>query len=264
MLGKLLKYDLKWIMKLLIIFYVLALSFAVIGRGLVEIENSPIFNVIGQVFIGASISMMFSVLINTLMRVWVRFIRNSYKDESYLTHTLPVSKKTIYLAKILSAIISMITSGIVILASLAICYYSEANIEFIKSAVEMMATSYNSTVVGFILTLFIILVLEAIFALLAGYMGIILGHRANNKRMLKSVIYGFAVFMIPSIITLIILFVIGLFNPEVMNLFFSNNSMPELNVIKTVLYAGIALYVAYIAIYYVISTKLFEKGVNVE
>ena len=64
MLGKLLKYDLKWIMKLLIIFYVLALSFAVIGRGLVEIENSPIFNVIGQVFIGASISMMFSVLIN--------------------------------------------------------------------------------------------------------------------------------------------------------------------------------------------------------
>ena len=49
-----------------------------------------------------------------------------------------------------------------------------------------------------------------------------------------------------------------------MNLFFSNNVMPELDVIKTVLYAGIAMYVAYIGIYYVISTKLFEKGVNVE
>ena len=34
MLGKLLKYDLKWIYKLIVIYYGLALVFALIGRGL--------------------------------------------------------------------------------------------------------------------------------------------------------------------------------------------------------------------------------------
>lgn len=46
MLGKLLKYDLKWTYKPLIVFYILALIFAVLGRGLTEIENSLILNIV--------------------------------------------------------------------------------------------------------------------------------------------------------------------------------------------------------------------------
>ena len=34
------------------------------------------------------IGMIINSLINGLMRSWVRFINNVYKDESYLTHTL--------------------------------------------------------------------------------------------------------------------------------------------------------------------------------
>ena len=43
MLGKLLKYDLKWIYKVVGIFYILSLIFSVIGRALNEIENSLVF-----------------------------------------------------------------------------------------------------------------------------------------------------------------------------------------------------------------------------
>lgn len=43
--------------------------------------------------------MIVSSLINGLMRSWVRFITNIYKDESYLTHTLTIEKKDIYLSK---------------------------------------------------------------------------------------------------------------------------------------------------------------------
>ena len=39
MLGKLLKYDLKWTYKLLIVFYLLAIFFAILGRILTDIEN---------------------------------------------------------------------------------------------------------------------------------------------------------------------------------------------------------------------------------
>ena len=82
MLKKLLKYDLKWNCKNLIVFYVLAIFFAVVGRGLSEIENSFILNIIGKICIGTSIAMIVNALINNLIRVWVRFSRNVYKDES--------------------------------------------------------------------------------------------------------------------------------------------------------------------------------------
>ena len=39
MLGKLLKYDLKWVYKVVVVFYILAFIFSVIGRGLSTIKN---------------------------------------------------------------------------------------------------------------------------------------------------------------------------------------------------------------------------------
>ena len=124
MLGKLLKYDLKWIYKVIVIFYILSFVFSIVGRCLNTIENSVIFSVVTKISYGIAISMMINSLVNCLMRLWARFIKNLYKDESYLTHTLPVEKKTIYLSKVLSAIISIFTTTIVILACLFICYYS--------------------------------------------------------------------------------------------------------------------------------------------
>jgi len=264
MLGKLLKYDLKWVYKPLIVFYLLALIFSIIGRGLTEIENSFIFNIVGKICIGAAIAMIVNVLINNLMRVWVRFIRNMYKDEAYLTHTLPVRKSTIYLSKILSAIITMITSSLVILLCIAICYYSKENLEWLKQAVEFMANAYDSTVISFVMTILIVLFLELLFALFAGYIGIILGHKSNNMKMVKSVIFGFISYMIPSIVTLIGLYILGFFNVEVMNLFNTVTETLSIDAMKSVLYAGMVMYVFYIVIYYFIGKKQIEKGINVD
>ncbi len=263
MLGKLLKYDLKWTYKPLVVFYILGTLFSILGRAFREIENSLIFNIIGQICTGASIAMIINVLINNLMRVWVRFIRNIYKDESYLTHTLPVEKKTIYLSKILSAIITMFTSTLVILICLLISYYSKENIEWLKNAIEFMANAYDSTVISFMATVIVTLFAEILFALFSGYLGIILAHKSNNLRIVKSVIYGFIAYMVASAFSLAGIYIIGLFNPNVMNLF---NTVETLNVnaIKTVLYGGIAMYTAYIVLYYFIGKRQFEKGVNVE
>ena len=104
MLKKLLKYDLQNIYKVLIIFYSLSLFFALLTRIFLNIENSFIMNIIGQICNATTISMIFNILINNLLRLWVRFKNNFYGDESYLTHTLPINKKTLYLSKTLTAI----------------------------------------------------------------------------------------------------------------------------------------------------------------
>ena len=263
MLGKLLKYDLKWIYKPLVVFYILSLFFAVLAKVFQQIENSLIFLVIEKICSGIVISMVINILINNFMRIWSRFIKNIYKDESYLTHTLPVSKGEIYISKILSTIITMITSSIVILICLAICYLNSENIEFLKSSIEATAVYFNSSVFSFLITIVITIFFELLFAVFAGILGIILGHKSNNMKMLKSIILGFVSYMVPSALTLVGIFVIGLFNSEVMDLF-NNLVVYSTEAIKTVLFGGIAMYAAYITVYYFLGKKLLQKGVNID
>jgi len=263
MLKNLLKYDLKWTYKGVIVFYILSIIFSLLGRVLTEIENSLILDIIGKICIGTAVAMVVNILINNLIRVWARFTRNVYKDESYLTHTLPVEKKTIFLSKVLSAIITMLTSAFIIVICVAICYYSTENIEFLKTALEFVASTYNSTVVAFLLVVSVVFFLEMIFALLAGFLGIIIANKSNKLKTLKSVIFGFLAYMLPQTLTVIILFILGLFNPDIMNLFNTTNIV-DVETIKSILYVGIVIYVVYIISYYFIGKKLFEKGVNVD
>ena len=74
MLKKLLKYDLKNINKVLIIFYSLSITFAVITRLLFLIKDSFIMNILAQISSVITISMMFNIVINNIMRLafWIQ------------------------------------------------------------------------------------------------------------------------------------------------------------------------------------------------
>ena len=100
-------------------------------------------------------------------------------------------------------------------------------------------------------------------ALFAGYIGIIFGHKSNNFKAGKSVLYGFIAYMIPQIITIGIIFILGLFNKDIMNLL-NTTTMINVEAIKSIMYVGIIIYLCYIAIYYLIGKRQFEKGVNVD
>ena len=124
MLSKVLKYDLKFVYKVLLVFYSLVIFFAILTRLCFSFENSFILNILANIFSGFTISFMFSILINNLMRLWARFIKNCYSDESYLTHTLPINKKTIYASKFSfckSFIIFSTSIGILILLTAFLC-----------------------------------------------------------------------------------------------------------------------------------------------
>ena len=263
MLGKILKYDLKWVYKVVGVFYVLAFIFSVIGRGLNEIENSALFSLIAKIAFGFAISMIASSLINCLMRLWARFIKNMYKDESYLTHTIPVPRKTIYVSKVLAALITIFTTTIVALVCLYICYYSEANMEILKTLLELAASTYNTTVVKLLLLITVVIYLEVMFMVLIGYTGIILGYKSNQNKMVKTLVYSFILYMITQVFTLAVIYIYGLFNPNVMNII-NTTDIINIDAIKTVMYVGIGTYVAYIIFYYFLGKKQLEKGVNVD
>lgn len=263
MLGKLLKYDLKWIYKVVGIFYILALVFSIIGRALSYIENSVVFSIVSAIFIGTAVAMIINCLINCLIRLWVRFIRNCYKDESYLTHTLPVEKKTIYLSKVISALITIFTTSIVIIICLLICYYSEENLQTLKTMLELAASTYNTTVINLLLLISTIISMQMLFIVLIGYVGIILGHKSNKYKIIISIIISFALYMLTQVVSLVFIYIFGLFNSNVMNLV-NTTEMINIDAIKLLMYLAIGMYAIYIIVYYILGKKAFQKGVNVE
>lgn len=263
MLKKLVKYDLKWIYKVVIVFYVLAFIFSVFTRCFSLNENSILFNVISKICGGVAISMLVNSLINCLMRSWARFVKNVYKDESYLTHTLPVSKGLIYLSKVLSSILCCFTTVVVAIVCLFICYYSKENLDVLKGLLELAAGTYNTTVIKLLFSISFLVFLEISFVLLIGYVGIIIGHRFNRNKMIKTLVISFGLYLVTSLFSLVIIYIIGLFNSNVMNII-NTSSAIDIEVIKFLMMVSIIIYFIYNLIYYFIGKFQLEKGVNVD
>lgn len=263
MLKNVLKYDLKFTYKLLGVFYIITLIAALLTRIFFSFSSSTILEVLGYICSGVTVSFIFNILLNNMMRLWIRFTNNVYKDESYLTHTLPISKKTIYLSKFLASVITMFTSALVILFAVFIAYYSKENMEALKNSITFLASVYNTTAIKLILIILFVFFLEMTFAIQIGYTGIILGHKANNNKAVKSILYGGICYLLTQAFTLLFVYIFGLFNPGIMNLFMTMDQV-DVNSIKMVMYMAIGVYFIYLLIYYLVNVKLFSKGVNVE
>lgn len=257
MLKKLLKYDLKWCYKALTIFYILSIIFAILTRVFINIDGRVLFTIIGKIMQGITITLLINILINNILRIWARVIKNFYSDEAYLTHTLPIKKETLFLSKVLTTIITLLTSFIIIIISLLICYYSKENIEILKNILNQINIS-NITIINTILIFY----LEILFIILSGITAIILGYKQNNNKLLKSVLFGLIIYFIMQTLILAIIFVIGLFNKEIMDLFKTNNITP--NLLKQMLSLSTIIYIIYNIILYIIGNNTFKKGVNID
>ncbi len=263
MLKKLLKYDLKSGNKVLVIFYALAILFATLTRLFSLFDDSLIFMVIGKICGGVTISMIFNILINNVMRLWSRFRSNFYGDESYLTHTLPVKRSTHYLSKTLTALITLIVSTFVSALSLFIAYYSKGAMEMIKAIILPIADMLEINVLGFIILIVFVLFLEIFNILQCGYIGMVLGHRCNSGKIGFSVLLGLAVYSVSQMFVLLVIFIVALFNSNVMDLFLSSQ-LNSLDTIKFIGVLAIVIYIVLAVIGYLVGDRLFKKGVNVD
>ncbi len=274
MLKKLLKYDLKWTYKILNIIYVLSIIFAIITRFLIElnsptsilkdiIKSSLALKITLEITRGIAITILINIMVNTIIRIILRFKSNLFSDEAYLTHTLPIPKQTIYLSKVLNAIIISLTSIFVIIISLTIMYYSKENIEIIKNTLSITASIYNSTVIRLILVLFLVVFTQLTLIIMIVYSAILLGYSKSDKRIIKSVTYGIISYLITQILVLLIVYIIGLFDPSIMQVF-TSNTVKDITILKKLMYIIITIYLLFNIIYYYIGQRILKQGINID
>ena len=262
MLSKLLKYDLKWLYKTIGIVYLLSFVFSLMVRCLSLLDKTFVINSLTFMFKISAIGMIAATVIITVARLWTRFIKNVYKDESYLTHTLPVTKKDIYLAKVLSAVITSITTVLVTIICLLICYHSKESCDFIKQSLGLIENTLDFEVIKMLVIISFVLILELIIVTLNGYTGIILGFKSNRNKMLKTLIYGFISYLVTMVITLLIVYSSSLINNDVMILIKDN--VGDVGTVKTLLSIIAIMYTFFIFIFYFFGKNKLEEGINID
>ena len=129
MFSKLIKYDLKYTFKYWWIMALSSVGLSVIGGIGVRILNSDIQNDEATLaYFFSVIALLLSVLglsafmLATLIFVYMRYYKNFFTDEGYLTFTLPVKRIDLLNSKILSAFITNAATSAVIALDVAIIF----------------------------------------------------------------------------------------------------------------------------------------------
>lgn len=280
MLAKLIKYDLKFIFKTVNI-YLILLFLSVILHNVTSYDYTPVtFDISGQtlggepdapiliqflhtVFYNAIIAMLIGLVLNSIIRIWGRFKYNMYGDESYLTHTLPVSRKTLWLSKFLS--LSLTILGVI--AGIGISFWILSFVPTGRNLIGSLGFTEQAPF-NYTVALLIGLCVEMVFITLCGITGIIIGHRANSHRGLRSIIFGFIIYGLSAILLLGFLVLWSNVDPDIQNLFDTTISNPhEIFTFDfiTKLFIGIDLaYIVMIATLASINYLLLKSGVDVD
>lgn len=262
MILKLVKHDIrKMTLNLLVYVYVISLALAGITRIIKIWDDIYVVFIISQVFAGLTYSAIGSILVNTFVQVLRVFHTTFYKDESYLTHTLPVKKSELLNAKYISTILVILASVLVSFLSLFIIFYSKEFVLVLKQLIEVTILNFNMSV-GLFITLLVLIIFSQICAMISmSFTAVIKGCSYNRKRVIRG--FGwFGLFYLGSLLTTlivaVIVFAIGGMLPELTAEVLSQTAF------LTLLIMALILYLIYAVVFYFISLKEFKKGVNVD
>lgn len=261
MLKNLMKYDLKKMLKILVYIYAIALGLAGITRFINIWDNIQLIKIIGAIFASLSYSAVASVLINTFVYILRVFTTDFYKDESYLTHTLPISKNKLILSKFLSSLIVTLASFVVSIACLFIVLYSPELMEGLKALISISVAEFNMNTGVFILLLALVLLSQICCIITMTFCAVIKANQYNQKRIPKGLLWFFVFYFGSGYVSIMILALVFLLTGNISSLF---ASVLPASLFITILITGLVLYFVYTLVFYLIAQKLFNKGVNVD
>lgn len=263
MFAKLLKYDLKRLYKILVVFYALGLVFAGLARIVDVFDNgATIWFIIEQIIAGAMWSMAVSGVINGVIRPLRLFRVSAYGDESYLIHTLPMKRSTIFLEKFVTGAIVIFSSIAIMIAQLAITYLP---FDELTSMLELLNSTLGTSKWVAAIFLFLIFYLEILMVYAVGIAGIVFGRRKNNRKVLWSVIFGFSFYIFSLLLVVGLVAGYGIIDKEMLDLFSNaQGNMISGNIIKEAVVICIIGYSLAIGILQTAAGKSFSRGVNVE
>ena len=261
MLSKLLKRDLKKNMRWMWILFVGTIVLAAIARGTKELgEKIAFFKIVGIIFEGAFYGLAINTIIQPFLRNFLNFHKSFYSDESYLTHTLPVTKNQLISSKYLTALIEMLAAFATLVVSLLISYAGPGFISTLKLFVSSAISGSFSIV--FVLILFVVLVIvEFLMFLSIIDFSIVVAFKSKDRRILKTfLIAAGCAFASLAVLTVCMFAVLAINGIELI----SPTLVLEAGAMYSVFISAIVVYSVVTVLFYFLAKREFNKGVNVD
>lgn len=207
MLGKLIKHEWKAVGKVLAIMHVALILMAIIGKIMLSIdvlrEAWPMWSALLCLYVISVIA----VGVGTHIYLAMRFYKNMYTDEGYLSFTLPVKPWEHIFSKTLVSSIWILIDGVVIAASILILVmYKGMGTDFLQGWNELMVELASDGVfVSWKVIQFIITAILSLIGMpLTYYFSISIGQLFNSHKMLASVVVYFVTINVMQIVSTVI------------------------------------------------------------
>ena len=205
MLGKLIKYDLKSISGVLILIHgaLLALSLAVrmiVIPHLQYVENEE--SIMSILLVFALIVVLVGACYATNIFICVRFYKNIYSDEGYLTNTLPVTNGQLLLSKTISGFIWGTINIIFVFLSLYLTLIQPVFHTFTETEIALFKSLFGFSDANFAILFIVSILLSTVSNVLMFYFSIILGQLFASHRIIGAIASYFVLNTIVSVFSI--------------------------------------------------------------
>lgn len=269
MVKKLFKHEALAYLRVWIPMIAILFTVAIFGKLLYLFHiNSVILNIFKNSATVIFILGAVAVISLTYVFSVVRFYKNLYSCEGYLSFTLPVTPANHLTVKLITACIFQIGSILCVLLSSLFFANAEIKKVLFSGLRELIAISYAET--GYHLVLYIIeIVIAALVMLIIGYlipaMCITIGQTFKKNRIIGAIIVYFIYYIIKQVIGTLILMGCAFFSyildTQAISLYMASHPIPMIHV---GLLTGIVIEGLFAVLYFFITHSVMKKKLNLE
>jgi len=258
MLLKLMKYDLKSILKKMVFYYIVVVGLAILSKVLLLIFKNTRFVAIAS--LPTAIFFLSLSLCNTVTMIisMIRYYKNMLSDEGYLTHTLPVKRNSILLSKLLSTVIAEIISILVMVISVFI--FSPKIFIFLLDeiliAIQLLITNYNGTMIYIVFLIILEIIIYSVCKVTQVAMCLSLGASHNKNKLVMAFVYYIGINFVLQIVGGILI--------SVGAIILASLSSPTIHTFYVVMYIVILLTLLYLVGTYLVNYFTLKKRLNLQ
>lgn len=229
MLKKLLKYDWKSVSLLLLILHGVLLVYTLIGRlgiafGLSGAGDTMVssvttmYGIAAGLYIFVYVLFIFAIVVATYVYLAIRFQKNLFSDEGYLTHTLPVSPTKLIWSKMLVTWAWIAIDLVCVTASVFLLVLFQETSGSISDLFHELITIFTGGY-GTQNQIFIIIMILSMIAQLFGFyttlalFSMCLGSLFKTHKILGAIVSFFGINTIFSLISTILIFIVPAWSP---------------------------------------------------
>ncbi|MBM6947838.1 hypothetical protein [Mordavella massiliensis] len=272
MLGKLIKYDLKSTTKFLLIIHLFLVAASVFGRvfitGRLDFEMEGVNELLLTLTFVLFIIVFVGVSYGTYIVIAVRFYKNLFSDEGYLTNTLPVTRGMHLLAKTLSggiwAVIDMFLIFVSTWILLSIPLLTDTIGAHWDEFIRLLGFGGQGDFNLFLAHLTLVSIVGGFCSVISIEASVIFGQLFNSHKVLGAVVSYFAITVVLSVVSTVVMSMTGVLGE---NLAVSNASPDSMTFsfagyMTDLLNATLGLSVATAVILYIASFFILKKRIN--